>query len=88
VAFARPEPLGVLIYFVRAVNLWNGVSPILPMLFIGIAALWLSVSELRRQGLSEEHVVTNNFLSFGEHTPLPASGTDGLRISGGAESMW
>jgi hypothetical protein len=60
------EPLNALLYFVRAANLWNGVSPLLPMLFIGLAALWLSVSELWRLSLSEEYVLTDNFLGFGD----------------------
>ena len=54
----RQEPLPALFYFVRAANLWNGVSPLLPMLYIGIAALWLSVSELWRMNLTEEYVLT------------------------------
>jgi hypothetical protein len=59
-----PQPLKALIYFVRAANLWNGVSPLLPMLFIGLAALWLSVSELWRLALSEEYVLNDDFLGF------------------------
>ena len=59
------KPLDALLYFVRAAHLWNGVSPLRPLLFVGIAALWLSVSELWRLSLSEEYVLTNDFLGFG-----------------------
>ena len=62
----RQEPLQALLYFVRAANLWNGVSPLLPMLYIGFAALCLSVGELWRLSLSEEYVVNKNFLGFGD----------------------
>jgi len=61
----RQEPLQALFYFVRAANLWDGVSPLLPMLYIGIAALWLSVSELWRMNLAEEYVLNSDFLGFG-----------------------
>jgi len=60
------KPLDALLYFVRAVHLWNGVSPLRPLLFVGVAALWLSVSELWRLSLSEEYVLTNDFLGFGD----------------------
>ena len=68
------DPLKALLYFVRAANLWNGVSPLLPMLFIGIAALWLSVSELWRLSRSEEYVLTNNFLGFGDESSFTGIG--------------
>jgi hypothetical protein len=58
------EPFKALLYFVRAANLWNGVSPLLPMLYIGIAALWLNGSELWRLSMSDE--LTENFLGFGD----------------------
>jgi hypothetical protein len=60
------EPIRALLYFVRAANLWNGVSPLLPLLYIGVAALWLSISELWRVNASAEYVLTRNFLGFGD----------------------
>jgi hypothetical protein len=60
------EPLRALLYFVRAANLWNGVSPLLPLLYIGFAALWLSISELWRVNASAEYGLTRNFLGFGD----------------------
>jgi hypothetical protein len=62
----RQQPLQAVLYFVRASNLWNGVSPLLPLLYIGFAALWLSASELWRLSLSEEYVLAPNFLGFGD----------------------
>jgi hypothetical protein len=58
------DPLEALFYFVRSADLWNGVSPLLPMLYIGLAALWLSVTELSRLSLSDQYVLTNDFLGF------------------------
>jgi hypothetical protein len=69
-------PLQALLYFVRAANLWNGVSPLLPVLFIGIAALWLSVSELWRLRLSEEHVLITDFLGFGDSASFAGIGAN------------
>jgi hypothetical protein len=62
----REDPPHALLYFVRAANLGNGVSPLVPMLYIGFAALCLSVGELWRLSLSEEYVVNENFLGFGD----------------------
>jgi len=73
----RQDPLQALLYFVRAANLWNGVSPLLPLLYIGIAALWLSASELWRLGLAEEYVLTNSFLGFGEDGSFAGIGAYG-----------
>jgi hypothetical protein len=66
VSIWRQEPLPALLYFVRSANLWNGVSPLLPLLYIGIAALSLSISELWRINASDEYVLTRDFLGFGD----------------------
>jgi hypothetical protein len=58
------DPTAALFYFLRAANLNNGVSPVLPLLFLGVAALFLSICELTRLTLLEECVVTTPFLGF------------------------
>jgi hypothetical protein len=83
ISICTQTPLQALLYFVRAANLWNGVSPLLPMLFIGIAALWLSVSELWRLRLSEEYVLLTDFLGFGDSgsfTGLGANARDTVQF--------
>lgn len=60
----QQNPLQALLYFVRAANLTNGVSPLAPMLYVGFAALWLNVGELWRLSLTEEYVLKDNFLGF------------------------
>jgi hypothetical protein len=57
-------PTAALFYFLRAANLNNGVSPLRPLLFLGIAALFLSICDLTRLNLLEECVVTTPFLGF------------------------
>jgi hypothetical protein len=58
------DPTAALFYFLRAANLNNGVSPLLPLLFLGVAALFLSICDLTRLNLLEECVVTTPFLGF------------------------
>jgi hypothetical protein len=58
------EPTDALFYFLRAANFNNGVSPLLPLLFLGVAALLLSICDLARLNLLEECVVTSPFLGF------------------------
>jgi len=61
--WTRP-PTAALLYFLRAANLSNGVSPLRPLLFLGIAALFLSICDLTRLNLLEECVVATPFLGF------------------------
>ena len=58
------DPTAALFYFLRAANLNNGVSPLRPLLFLGGAALFLSICDLTRLNLLEECVVTTPFLGF------------------------
>lgn len=58
------DPTAALFYFLRAANLNNGVSPLLPLLFLGVAALFLSICDLTRLNLLEDCVVTTPFLGF------------------------
>ncbi|MEA2648139.1 MAG: hypothetical protein QOG61_574 [Candidatus Binataceae bacterium] len=58
------SPTAALFYFLRGANLDNGVSPLRPLLFLGIAALFLSICDLTRLNLLEECIVTTPFLGF------------------------
>ncbi|MGH7932776.1 MAG: hypothetical protein ACREQN_06345 [Candidatus Binataceae bacterium] len=54
-----------LFYFIRTANMWNGVSVLLPLMFLGIAALILGVGELPRLNLLEGNGLASPFLGFG-----------------------
>ena len=68
------EPAAALIYFLRAADLSNGVSPLLPLLFLGVAALLLSICELTRLNLLEECVIGSPYLGFASEESF--KGTD------------
>ncbi len=53
-----------LLEFVRASNIWSGVSPLHPLLFAGIAGLCMAASNLRWLNLLEECRVKLPFLGF------------------------
>jgi hypothetical protein len=61
--YLKPAPIA-LFDFVRASDLWNGVSPLHPLLFAGIAGLCMAVSDLRRLNLLQECRVNPPFLGF------------------------
>lgn len=48
------EPAWLITFYLRASNLASGLSPLLPMLFLGLALHLWSLSELRRLHLSDE----------------------------------
>lgn len=65
--YAKPEPIP-LFDFVRASNLWNGVSLLHPLLFVGVAGLCFAFSDLRRLNLLEECAIQLPFLGFDRST--------------------
>ncbi len=72
-------------FFLRATDLLSGVSPLLPLLFVGLAAFQAVFSSLRRLTLAERACCENNevkdkvspFLNF-EGTPQPSF--SGIRV--------
>jgi hypothetical protein len=61
--YEKPAPFA-LFDFVRASDLWNGVSVLHPLLFAGIAGLCMAVCSLRRLNLLQECRVRSPFLGF------------------------
>jgi hypothetical protein len=58
-----PAPVAIL-SFIRTANLGNGVSPLKPLIFLGIANLWLIGGDLWRLRLLEDCRVKPPFLNF------------------------
>jgi hypothetical protein len=61
-------PAIALLEFVRASNVWNGVSPLHPLMFAGIAGLCMVAGNLRRVNLLEEQRIPPGFLGFDDGT--------------------
>lgn len=53
-----------LLYFERATAIWDGVSPLLPLLYLAIAALCLAIGQLRRLSLLEAYPLPSPFLGL------------------------
>jgi hypothetical protein len=62
---ASPVLRPSLFLFLRSTSLGSGVSPVVPVLLVGIAALALLVSSLRRIAFLEENWNATSSLSFG-----------------------
>jgi hypothetical protein len=61
--YTKPVPMQ-LFDFVRASHLWNGVSSLHPLLFVGFAGLCMAACDLRRLNLLQECRVKPSFLGF------------------------
>jgi hypothetical protein len=69
VSIYKSPPLTQLFDFFRASHLWNGVSALHPLLFVGFAALCMAVSDLRRLNLLQECRIKPPFLAFDKGAP-------------------
>jgi hypothetical protein len=69
-----------LFFFMRGAHLWNGVSPLHPLLFAAIAALCLGTCDLRRFNLLDECRVSSPFLGF-DPSARSFEGVDALERS-------
>jgi hypothetical protein len=61
--YRKPARIALL-DFVRASEIWNGVSALHPLLFAGIAGLCMAICNLRRLNLLQECRITPPFLGF------------------------